>query len=107
MCTWEQSERVTSQLRDKIRSKMDVAKFFASFITLLIALLLGANGGLSSLASKHGVVFLVAAAGFCIVGVFSYDRLLMRQKYWGNSLRRGTESEFQDALQEMMISSWS
>ena len=31
---------VTAQLREKIKSKMDVAKFFAGFISLLIGILL-------------------------------------------------------------------
>jgi len=99
--------RVTDQLREKIRSKMDVAKFFATFITLLIALLLGADGGLSIVSSKLGVVLLLGSAGFCIAAVFAYDSLLMPQKYWGESTKVMSESKFQDVLSEMMVKTWS
>jgi hypothetical protein len=41
----ESSNTVTSELREKLKSKIHVAKFFAGFITLLIGFLL--NGGTS------------------------------------------------------------
>jgi hypothetical protein len=41
----EYSNTVTSELREKLKSKIHVAKFFAGFITLLIGFLL--NGGTS------------------------------------------------------------
>lgn len=100
-------EPATAELREKVRSKMEVGKFFAGFITLLIGILLRADA-LDSLAEKAGVLFLVAALGFCIAAVFCYDRLLMPREYWtGLEKKDKTEERFQDHLREQMVRSWS
>lgn len=96
----------TAELREKVKSKMDVAKFFAGFITLLVGILLK-DGNLASLASKVGIIFFVASLGFCVAAVFCYDRLLMPREYW-TKIPEGERSEdqFQDRLQEEMVRSW-
>lgn len=101
-----QAEDATTELREKVRSKMDVGKFFAGFITLLIGILLKA-GGLDSLEEKLGIVFLISSLGYCIAAVFSYDRLLMPREYW-TALTDEEEAEepFRDLLRELMVRSW-
>ena len=102
----EQAVVVTKELREKVRSKMDVGKFFAGFITLLIGILLK-DGNLNLPLSKLGIVFLVSSLGFCVAAVFCYDRLLMPREYW-TALPKEEKSEekFQDHLKEDMVRSW-
>jgi hypothetical protein len=97
----------TDQLREKIKSKMDVAKFFSGFISLLIGFLLKDNPRTDTW-SKAGLVFLVASLGYCIAAVFAYDRLLMPRKYWTILKERdGGDDSFSDNLQQNMVRSWS
>lgn len=103
----EQAETVTSELREKIRSKMDVGKFFAGFITLLIGILLN-DGGPSLFLSKVGIVFFISSLGFCVAAIFCYDRLLMPREYWtALAKEEKTEEKFQDHLREEMVRSWT
>lgn len=100
------SETVTAELREKLKSKIDVAKFFAGFITLLIGFLL--NGGkLTSTFSKIGIVFLISSLGFCVGAVFTYDHLLTPRKFW-NALTdvQRQEDPFQERLRKEMVRSW-
>jgi hypothetical protein len=60
---------VTNELRKKVESKMDVGKFFAGFITLLIGILLQENK-FDTLWPKVGIIFLIASLGFCVAAVF-------------------------------------
>lgn len=96
---------VSTELRDKVKSKMDVTKFFAGFITLLLGILLHGEGS-DSLLPKVGLVSLIASLGFCITAVFSYDRLLMPREYWTVLPDKGSEEQFQDQLQAEMVRSW-
>ena len=103
----EQSETVTAELREKIKSKMDVGKFFAGFITLLLGILLS-DSGPDLFLSKLGVIFLIASLGFCVAAVFCYDRLLMPREYWTVLQEDETiELRFQDRLRKEMVQSWS
>jgi hypothetical protein len=90
-------------LRDKIRSKMDTAKFLGTFITALVTFVLGkrfdaARGGagaaveLSSIQQGLWVVTIAAlgvAALLCYAAVFYYDSLLMPTRFWAPSARLG------------------
>ena len=102
---------VTEQLREKIKSKMEVGKFFAGFLTFLTGFLLK-EGAPSHLWSKIGIVLLVGSIGFCIAAVFAYDRLLMPRRYWP-AYREEEEEEakaeegFADQLQTNMVRSWT
>jgi hypothetical protein len=99
-------ETVTEQLREKIKSKMEVGKFFAGFLTFLTGFLLKESPPVQ-LWSKVGIVLLGASIGFCIAAVFAYDRLLMPRKYWRDlHADDKTEQRFQNALQANMASSW-
>jgi len=102
----ENAGDATAELRDKVKSKMEVAYFFAGFITLLLGILLTA-GGVDSFLPKVGIVFLTASLGFCVAAVFCYDRLLMPREYW-TALPEDKRSEegFQDRLQQEMVRSW-
>ena len=97
---------VTDQLKEKIKSKMEVAKFFAGFITLLIGILLEKKG-LSSLWSKFGIAFLTSSLAFCTAAIFAYDRLLMPKKY-SSALNEQNppDAVFEDRLKYDMVRSW-
>jgi hypothetical protein len=102
----DEAREVTKELREKIQSKMDVGKFFAGFITLLIGILLNDCGQLAPEA-QIGMILLVSSLGFCVAAVFSYDRLLMPRKYWSAlTSDERTEESFQDRLQKEMVRSW-
>ena len=96
----------TTELREKLKSKMDVAKFFAGFIIIFIAFLL--NGGkLTSLFSKIGIAFLISSLVFCIGAVSTYDHLLTPRKYWTVlDDKENDENTFQTKLSENMVASW-
>jgi hypothetical protein len=102
----EASDAVMAKLREKLKSKIDVAKFFAGFITLLIGFLL--NGGkLTSPFSKIGIVFLISSLGFCVAAVFTYDHLLTPREYWtALSEEEKEEVSFNKRLLEDMVRSW-
>lgn len=90
-------------LLDKIRSKMDTAKFLGTFITALVTFVLGkrfdaTRGGagaaadLSSIQSGLWLVTIAAlgvAALLCYAAVFYYDSLLMPRRFWAPSARPG------------------
>jgi uncharacterized protein YdhG (YjbR/CyaY superfamily) len=101
----ENAKEATKELREKVKSKMDVAKFFAGFITLLVGFVLK-DSGIHSTVSKAGIVFLSASLAFCVVSVFAYDCLLMPREYWTVISDDESEDSFQDNLQEQMVTSW-
>ena len=102
----DEEAKVTDNLREKIRSKMDVAKFFTGFITLLIGFLL--NGGkLATSFSKSGIVLLIASLSFCVAAMFIYDHLLWPKKYWTDSSGvEISENRFHKRLRKAMLISW-
>ena len=98
---------VTEELREKLQSKMDVGKFFAGFITLLIGILLQDGGLDESFLPRIGIVFLISSLGFCVAAVFRYDSLLLPREYWELLPKEEkTEEKFQDHLVVQMVSSW-
>ena len=73
----------------KIQSKMDVSKFFAGFISLLLAFVLSRVGpflssddNLVSGLAHTGIILVLLSLGFCVATLFSYDRLLMPSVFW-------------------------
>jgi hypothetical protein len=96
---------VMEELREKIKSKMEVGKFFAGFLTFLTGFLLK-DGAPPHLLSKIGIVFLVGSIGFCVAAVFAYDTLLMPRKYWGFPEHETAEDRFADQLKANMVQSW-
>jgi hypothetical protein len=100
------AEELANQLREKIESKMDVAKFFAGFITLLIGILLEKKG-LTSLWSRFGIAFLTSSLAFCTAALFAYDRLLMPMKYWSAlDEQNRKDGRFEDKPRDDMVRSW-
>jgi hypothetical protein len=77
-------------LREKIKSKMDIAKLLGGFMTLVLSAVLLAPGRLDELrAGGNGWAVSVAAVAFLIaIGLYlatmyAYDTLLMPKRYWG------------------------
>jgi hypothetical protein len=94
----EESE--IKDLRDKIRSKMDTAKFLGAFITALVTFVLGkrfdtvkGTGFQAGLTQVQGILWLITIAGlglaalFCFAAVICYDSLLMPVRFWESSAR--------------------
>ena len=107
----EDSATVTDQLREKINSKMEVAKFFAGFISLLIGILLK-DGRMTSAWSRVGILFFLVSLGFCVAALSAYDHLLWPKEYlvktYWPELKTPPKSEksFREKLQNQMLCSW-
>lgn len=87
-------------LRDKIRSKMDTAKFLGAFITALVTFVLGKRfdtvkgiGFQAGLPWVQTVLWLITIVGLglaallCFAAVVCYDGLLMPVRFWESSAR--------------------
>jgi hypothetical protein len=105
--TNELTQLTTNELREKIKSKMEVAKFFAGFITVFLgiafkdlSILAGDQNEVISLAAQGSMLMILAALAFSITTVFAYDRLLMPQKFWVNPVYSD------DLLRHLMVSAW-
>lgn len=77
------------QLREKIKSKMDVAKFFAGFITLFLGVafkdisnLAADPNSLIRFSAQGGMLFVLGALAFSVATMFAYDRLMMPPAFW-------------------------
>jgi hypothetical protein len=97
-------EATIKDLLDKIRSKMDTAKFLGAFITALVTFVLGKwldalkaaaanNQPIPISPGQHWlwlltVVLLLLAAMLCFAALFFYDTLLMPARYWTSSPQR-------------------
>ncbi len=104
----EDDEKVTIELRDKIKSKMDVAKFYSSFIPLFLGLAF--KEMITSLNSAEpkvywaawvGILSILLALAFSIATMFALDRLLMPPEFWKSpptaSLNRTLKNEMVNA----------
>ena len=101
---------VSPQVIDKIKSKMDVGKFFAGFISLFLGIAFKdlANHAadtdrLISYSVGIGFFFILAALAFSVATIFAYDRLLMPPKFW---LRRENYSFVNEILYHEMRKAW-
>lgn len=95
-------ETTIKDLLEKIRSKMDAAKFLGTFITALVTFVLGKRFDALKAAADRGqripalqdrlwlvtVVLLATAALLCFAALFYYDGLLMPTRYWTSRARR-------------------
>jgi hypothetical protein len=92
----EESE--IKDLRDKIRSKMDTAKFLGAFITALVTFVLGKRfdtvkgaGFQAGLPWVQTILWLITIVGLglaallCFAAVVCYDSLLMPVRFWESS----------------------
>src|SRR6266699_3395205 len=92
-----------NDLREKIRSKMDSAKFLGTFITALATFVLGKRFDATKSSAGTPVdlpamqdrlwiatmAVLGVAALLCYAAVFYYDSLLMPARFWASSIRPG------------------
>ena len=83
------NQDTTEQLREKIKSKMDVAKFFAGFITVFLGVafrdlsnLAADSNRLVSFSGQAGMLFILGALAFSVSTMFAYDRLMMPPALW-------------------------
>ncbi len=93
---------VDADLRDKLKSKMDVAKFFAGFISLVAGIALRESAG--SVAANLGLALIVLSLGLAVATLFAYDRLLMPPRFWFEPPTDTHELNF--GLRDEMISVW-
>ena len=89
MDTLIDDEKTYELLRDKIKSKMDVAKFFSGFISILLGITLKdvlTNSDPVSSFSMYwrigGLTLIVFSVGLAVAALLAYDRLLMPPKFW-------------------------
>jgi len=94
-------------LREKIKSKMDVTKFFSGFVSVVFGIILkdivsGINGADSGwlFAGMCLIVFSLSAA---IVALFAYDRLLMPPKFFSGGDRI---EAINNSLRFHMVRTW-
>jgi hypothetical protein len=95
---------LTSKYQEKIKSKIDVAKFFTGFITLLVGLLLK-EGEITTLWSKFGILFFVFSLVFSTAAIFSYDHMLWPKQHW-LKYKYLSEEVFHKDLSKKMVRSW-
>jgi hypothetical protein len=96
-------ETTIKDLREKIGSKMDVAKFLGTFITALVTFVLGKRFDALKAAGANPaqpippvqtwlwwitIALLATAALLCFAALFYYDTLLMPNRYWTSHARR-------------------
>jgi hypothetical protein len=104
---YDEEARVTDTLRDKITSKMEVAKFFSGFITVLMGFLLKPEGGLDTPLSKIGIVALSSSLAFCVAAMFTYDHLLWPKESVANFNKDEiSQAHFRKYLEANMVSLW-
>ena len=85
----EKSSEVSSDLKAKIASKFDVAKFILGALILNLGLYLSsdlwaANTQAEALLLGGAMIFAFLAFGFTIATLFAYDRLNMPNEFWGS-----------------------
>lgn len=105
----QESDTLVKQLQDKIKSKMDVAKFFAGFISLVIGIVPGGIGNLiaDSFIAFLGLLLLLFSLSMSIVTLFAYDRLLMPPKLWYKPPNDDYYKKNVEILKEDMIHAWN
>jgi hypothetical protein len=105
--TTEKPDDMIKELKDKIKSKMDVSKIFAGFITLFIGITFK-DGDISSDLPKFGVLFIVASLILCVLSIFAYDHMLWPKGYWYDYQKKDplVEKAYQERLMNEMLRSW-
>ncbi len=105
----EDDEKVTAELRDKVKSKMDVAKFFSGFISIFLGLsfkelisLTNSQITAEYVASWVGIFLILISLGFSIATMLSLDRLLMPPELW----RIPPTGPTNRAIKNEMVKAW-
>lgn len=86
-------DQVVEQLREKIRSKMEIAKLLSAFISAGLGFLLSSlvdAARLEVVGDRHWAVSVSAALLFVAIGLYlatmyAYDSLLMPSRFWGEA----------------------
>jgi phosphohistidine phosphatase SixA len=84
---------VESQLRDKIKSKMQLAGIIGSLILFFMGLLLGWLAepdkllGLSRVPVYLSLAFFLTSLLLYLATLYAYDRLLMPSRFWGEKVK--------------------
>ena len=110
MTDFADNDKTYELLREKIKSKMDVTKFFAGFISIVFGIMLK-----DSIASLHpdtssllwliaGMSLIVFSLGSTVAALFAYDRLLMPPRFLEGSNRI---EAINDAVKLHMVKAWS
>lgn len=88
-------QKTIDELKEKIKSKMNVAVFFAGFISLLLGVILGQIGWPMTrqdwpwvLFDYFGTASVLLAVALCVATTFAYDRLMMPTIFWAGEPRR-------------------
>lgn len=85
-------DKAMEELKEKIKSKMDIAKLLSAFITTALGFLLG------SLIDENKMKYIgeykwalytsaglfISAVGLYLATMYAYDRLLMPTRFWGH-----------------------
>lgn len=90
------NEKLTKRLIDKIKSKMDIAKFFVGFITLMLGIVLRnvrfeTQPTLSDWVGFVGAFAVLIAGALSACTMLAYDQLLMPSNFWGGRARRQSD----------------
>jgi hypothetical protein len=107
-----QNDNTTNDLRDKIKSKMEVAKFFSGFLSILFALSIK---DLKSMTEQGeitilfpfvwlGVVLIFGSLAFSVATLFAYDRLLMPTLLWEDAPVSAAKAR--ETLKARMAMAW-
>ncbi|MFN8291210.1 MAG: hypothetical protein U0U70_13215 [Chitinophagaceae bacterium] len=102
---------LTEQLQKKISSKMDIAKFFAGFISLSISLSASKLSDwinnpepLCYVTTMAGIFLILISLALSVATMFAYDRLLMPPEFWKTPPSRENINE---TLFCEMIKAWT
>jgi phosphohistidine phosphatase SixA len=95
----EKPKELLDELKDKVKSKYDVAKFFLGAFVVNTGLLL--NAGIWSTSGPQGgftpadkvlvilaVIAAVASLALTAATLFSYDKLMMPEEFWSDNSKR-------------------
>ncbi len=102
------------ELKDKIRSKMEVARYFTGFITISTSLAFDKIHNdtfqnfdwLEKLFIGFGLFTLSISLGLCIVTMYAYDRELMPYNFWSNKKVNLTSEDQNNLLYCEMKKAW-
>jgi hypothetical protein len=100
----EKSTDLLTELKDKIKSKYDGAKFFLGAFVVNTGLILNAGLWGSDGLLRNALLIDKLLAGLAIIAtlvslaltaatLFSYDRLMMPENFWSDSSEQGNESQ--------------
>jgi len=92
------SDADKDDVRDKIKAKMDTAKFVSGFVAIFLGVAATAElpqalekSGLRSFTWIFSLLLLLSSLGFTLAALLAFDRLLMPSVFWGGKRPRRLE----------------